>query len=59
MLSDKYTVDDIRESLMPREAWHPYPTRDEREVWEDIAEDTRQSIIAKGDEYLGFEWTVF
>jgi len=59
MLSDKYTVDDVRKMLIPREAWHPYPTRDEREVWEALPDETRQTLIAKGDEYLGFEWTVF
>lgn len=59
MLSDKYTLDDIRETLIPRESWHPFPTKDERAGWEAIPAETRRALIAKGDEYLGFEWTVF
>lgn len=59
MLSDKYAIDDIRETLIAREVWHPFPTRDERGGWEAIPEKTRRDLIRKGDEYLGFEWTVF
>jgi hypothetical protein len=59
MLSDKYTVDDIRNSLIAREEWHPFPTRDEREGWEGLDEETRQGLIANGEAYLGHEWTVF
>ncbi|NKB68142.1 MAG: hypothetical protein GKR89_13855 [Candidatus Latescibacteria bacterium] len=59
MLGDKYTINDIQEALIPLDSWHPFPTRDERESWEAIPEKTRQALIAKGDEYLGFEWTVF
>ncbi|MFC1718448.1 hypothetical protein ACFL6S_32635 [Candidatus Poribacteria bacterium] len=39
MLSEKYPIDRLREIFVPREAWHPYPTRDEREAWERIPED--------------------
>lgn len=59
MLSDRYTIEDVRESLIPLETWHPYPTRDEHEPWEGLSEEARQALVAKGDEYLGFEWTVF
>jgi len=59
MLSEKYTVDQIRAVLVPRETWHPYPTRDERELWENVPEDLRQALIKRGDTCLGFRWEPF
>lgn len=59
MLSEKYAMDQVREVLIPREAWHPYPTRDERELWENIPADIRQALIKRGDTCLGFRWEPF
>ena len=59
MLSEKYCMDRLREILVPREAWHPYPTRDERKAWESIPQDIRQAYIARGDTCLGFDWQPF
>jgi hypothetical protein len=59
MLSDKYTLDDVRQMLVPREDWHPYPTRDERDAWGKIPAATRNALLEKGDASLGFEWKVF
>jgi len=52
-------MDRLREILVPREAWHPYPTRDERKAWESIPQDIRQAYIARGDTCLGFDWQPF
>jgi len=59
MLSDKYTVDDIRDSLIPLEDWHPYPKATERGGWEAFPEEKRQALIEDGERFLGHEWTVF
>ena len=59
MLADRYTIDHIRQTLIPREAWNPCPTSDERAFWEGLPAETRKELIARGDEFLGHEWTVF
>ncbi len=59
MLVDRYTVDDIKGALIPREDWHPFPTRDEREPWRRLDAETRRTLISGGEKYLGHEWTVF
>ena len=59
MLVDRYTFDDIKGALIPREDWHPFPTRDEREPWRRLDAETRRTLISGGEKYLGHEWTVF
>ena len=59
MLVDRYTVDEIKGALIPREDWHPFPTRDEREPWRRLDAETRRTLISGGEKYLGHEWTVF
>ena len=59
MLSERYPIEQLRDSLVAREDWHPYPTRDEREGWEAIPETVREAHITKGEACLGFRWEPF
>lgn len=59
MLNERYPIDKLREILVSREAYHPYPTRDEREPWESIPASVRQAHITKGEACLGFRWEPF
>jgi hypothetical protein len=59
MLTEKYPADRLGEILLSREAWHPYPTRDERKGWEAIPESVRRAHISKGEACLGFAWALF
>ena len=59
MLSQTYTLDRLKRILLPREAWHPYPTVDERAPWEALPEAVRKAHIAKGEACLGFPWEPF
>jgi hypothetical protein len=59
VISETYPIERLGEILVSREAWHPYPTRDERADWEGIPESVRQAHIAKGEGCLGFRWEPF
>jgi hypothetical protein len=59
MLSERYPIEKLRDLLVAREDWHPYPTWDEREGWEAIPETVRKAHIAKGEVCLGFRWEPF
>ena len=59
MLGERYPIERLREILVSRETWHPYPTRDERDEWEAIPGSVRKAHIAKGEACLGFQWEPF
>jgi len=59
VLSDRYTVDDVRNSLIPREDWQPFPKAQERDGWESLPDATLGALVEGGEKYLGHEWTVF
>ena len=59
MISEVYPIDRLREILVSRDSWHPYPARDEREEWEAIPESVRKAHIAMGEACLGFRWEPF
>ena len=58
MLAELYPLEKIREILAPRNAWHPYPTADERAGWEALPEKIRKGYVARGEESLNFGWPV-
>jgi len=56
MLSQKYPPDVLKDILIPRESWRPFPPAAEREAWEALPEPLRSAHIARGEAALGFEW---
>ena len=58
MLHQKYPSEKVAELLIPREAWHPFPTVPEREPWEALPESVRDGYVADGEEAQGREWPV-
>ncbi|MBT4500046.1 MAG: heparinase [Gemmatimonadetes bacterium] len=56
MLTELYPVDKIGDVLIPREQYHPFPTADEREGWEELREAVRKAHIARGEAALGKDW---
>jgi hypothetical protein len=59
MLSQRYPIEKLKEVLISREDWHPYPTHDERDPWDAIPESVRKAHVAKGEVCLGFKWEPF
>jgi len=56
MLSKIYPEETLRTVLLPREAWHPYPTVEERELWESLPESVLNAHVARGEAALNYEW---
>jgi hypothetical protein len=56
MLSEKYPSDAIREMLVPRDAWRPFPSASRREAWEELPAAVREAHVERGEQALGFEW---
>ena len=59
MFTERYPLDTLRASLLPRKAWHPYPTADERQPWDGLPVSVRRACVAHGEQALGFEWPAF
>ncbi len=56
MLSDGMTSARLKELLIPRSDWHPYPTVDERDAWEVLPQHVRTDYLGRGEAALGTEW---
>ena len=56
MLSERYPIAKLREILLPRSDWHPFPRADERDAWTDIMSPVRQAHLARGEAARGCEW---
>lgn len=56
MLSQRYTLDQLRSLLIPRADWQPYPTSTDRAAWEGLPAQLRQTYIVQGNALLGYEW---
>ena len=55
-LSAGYPLETLRETLLSRSEWHPFATRDQRDFWDSLPEDTRRVHIARAEEALGKAW---
>ena len=55
-LADRFPVEAIRENLLPPGTWRPYPTIRDRNTWESLPAEQRQSLVAAGEALLGTSW---
>ncbi len=56
MLSERFPVDRLREVLLPRADYHPFPTASDRDGWESILPSIRKAHTTRGDALLGYDW---
>ena len=56
MLSQIFPDKKLKDILITRDKWHPYPAIDERDNWDGIRESVRNAHIARGEKMLGYEW---
>lgn len=59
MLAEAYPLENLRQSLLSRQRWHPYPTAGEREAWEALPVPLRQAHILRGEVAQGRPWRPF
>jgi hypothetical protein len=56
MLSQLHTESEYKALLVDRKEWNPYPRLSERDVWESLPKDVRESLIKRGESHLEFDW---
>lgn len=55
-LSVLYPPETLRQILLQRDNWHPYPTLAERDFWNSLPEETRRANIELAEKTLGKDW---
>ncbi|MFC1558480.1 heparinase II/III family protein [candidate division KSB1 bacterium] len=55
-LSQPYSIETLKNIIIPAENWNPFPTASQREQWLSLPEDIRQGHIALGENLLGHKW---
>ena len=58
LLTGKISSEELSEMLMVAKDWHPYPTIDEPEAWDQFPEFIRNAFIVEGEKYLDYTWPV-
>src|ERR1035437_303151 len=53
LLSGKCTAESLEKSLLERARWNPFPAAGERDAWNALAADGRESALNTGEAYLG------
>jgi hypothetical protein len=56
LLAGRYDLQALRDIIMSRQAWHPYPTANEPDAWQAVPEAVRRAHISQGEAALGAEW---
>ena len=55
-LGELYPEQTVREVLVDRQPWRPWPRWDDRAAWEGLPEPVSKDLVANGAEYLGYDW---
>jgi hypothetical protein len=56
MLSDRYSTETLEKILISRDAWHPFPTIEERDAWQGLPASVRDVHLARGAAALDYAW---
>lgn len=55
-LSQKYPPEFLARTLIPREAFHPYPTIEDRSAWESLPQSVRAVHMAQAEAAMSMDW---
>ncbi len=63
MLTKRYDLDDVRRSLMPRDAWCPFPKASDRAAWRALVvnplnRERRGFLVGQAQALLGQPWPI-
>ena len=56
LLSGSYTLQQVDTLIVPMPGYHPYPTINDRNAWQDLPEPARKSMINNAEALLGCDW---
>jgi hypothetical protein len=56
LLGKQVEAIDLRQRLVPADAFRPYPPIDDRAAWSGVPEGQRQAFIGEAERLLGTEW---
>ncbi|RME64578.1 MAG: heparinase, partial [Caldilineae bacterium] len=56
MLHQRYPRDELERLLLPRAAYHPHPTIEDRTAWEGLPPSVRQAHLVKAEQHLGYDY---
>jgi hypothetical protein len=56
LLSGAYTLEKLKEIILPLQDLHPYPKTAEHEEWQKIPEKIRAAYIRQAEKHLNGEW---
>ena len=58
LLTGKISGEELSDILHTAGDWHPYPTIDESDAWEQFPDFIKSSFIGYGEKYLDYTWPV-
>jgi hypothetical protein len=58
MFNEYLKTINIRNEIVDRTNYHPYPSAEERHQWNELSESLKLDLIKDGEKYLDFEWPV-
>ena len=56
LLSSQFTKEELKDVLIPREAWTPAPGIDDRQIWDQIAKPVREHYLSEAENLLDYQW---
>ncbi len=56
MLAQRYSLDQLQRTLVPRAQWQPYPTSHDRAPWDALPAAVRQHAVQTGIAALAHDW---
>ncbi len=58
MLTEVLATFSLKDALLSRDQYKPYPAWGDRAAWEALPEAQRAELIQTGEKYLGYQWLV-
>jgi Heparinase II/III-like protein len=56
LLAGACSPEKLKQVLIPRDKYRPFPTIQDRSAWEGLRPETRSTFLAGGKKYLGYKW---
>lgn len=56
LLSGRFSVEELRNVLIPQREWTPFPRREDRAGWAQADSGMMKAYVKKAETYLNYEW---